>query len=257
VDEVTELNRLSGRAFGAMTAEAPGFELRLTRDCAMGLSGENVADLNMLFLGPDPEAERFLTNSVARASERELPLLAAMTPHVAAELGPVAERLGLASAGTLPLMVLRHAATVRSEPRCTVERAIGEMAVRAVGNLVAAAFDLPRAAVANSLDASLTTTAGAEAYLGLIGETPMSAVTVTRAGSTAGIWCMATPPQHQGKGMGRALLTRVIEQFRRDGVERFYLAATPAGQPLYESIGFETLADYAVWVLGASADALA
>jgi GNAT superfamily N-acetyltransferase len=255
MDEVAELNRLSGRAFAAMTAESPGFEARLTRDCAMGLSGEAVADLNMLIVGPDPEAATFLADAVARATARELPFLVAMTPHVAAELAPLAERLGLVAAGTLPLMVLRDAAAVRPDPACRIERALGDEAVRAAGDLVAAAFDLPRAAVANSLDASLTGTAAAEAYLGLSGDTPMSAVTVTRTGGTAGIWCMATPPKHQGKGMGRALLTRVIERFRDDGVERFYLLATPAGQPLYESIGFQTLADYAIWIPGESAEA--
>ena len=51
---------------------------------------------------------------------------------------------------------------------------------------------------------------------------------------------MATLPEHQRKGMGRALLTRVIDDYRRRGVERFYLGATEAGRPLYASLGFET-----------------
>ena len=254
MDEIRELNRLAGRAFGVLSAEAPGLELRLTRDCAMGLSGEPVLDFNMVFLGPDDDAAGFLHASVARAGERKLPMLVLTTPHVAADIAPVAERLGLEAAGTVPLMVLRHAATVRPEPVCGVERAAGDMVAHA-GDLVAAAFDISRAATARVLDASLIDTAAAECYVGLSGGTPMSAVTVTRAGSTAGIWCMATPPEHQSKGMGRALLTRVIERFRGQGVERFYLTATAAGRPLYESIGFETLADYAVWALGAPAGA--
>ena len=77
-------------------------------------------------------------------------------------------------------------------------------------------------------------------------------MTVTRTGPTAGIWNMATPPERQGRGMGRALLTGVLEQLCAEGVERFYLFATAAGRPLYESLGFETLADDAVWVKGHS-----
>ncbi len=80
----------------------------------------------------------------------------------------------------------------------------------------------------------------------------MSVVTVTPAGTTAGIWSMATPPQHQGKGMGRALLSQVIDDHRSRGVERFFLIATDAGRPLYASLGFETIADLSAWVLGQS-----
>ena len=66
---------------------------------------------------------------------------------------------------------------------------------------------------------------------------------------------MATPPEHQRKGLGRALLTRVIEDYRRRGVERFHLGATEAGRPLYASLGFETIAQLSAWVLGDSSQA--
>ena len=252
MDETAELNRLSGRAFAAMMGEAPGFEMRQSRDCTLGLSGEPVADLNMMFIGSDPDAERFLAEGLARCVERELPLLVVMTPHLAAELSPVAERLGLTPAGSVPLMVLRGSAPVRLGRMCNVKRALDTATVRAAGDLVAAAFELPRDSVARALGASLKETSAAETYVGLDANVAMSAVTVTRTGSTAGIWCMATPPEHQGKGMGRALLTRVIEHFRHQGVDRFYLAATTAGRPLYESIGFVTIADYTVWLRGDS-----
>ena len=63
---------------------------------------------------------------------------------------------------------------------------------------------------------------------------------------------MATPPEHQRKGMGLALLSQVIDDYRRRGVERFFLIATEAGRPLYASLGFETIADLSAWVLGHS-----
>ena len=80
----------------------------------------------------------------------------------------------------------------------------------------------------------------------------MSAVTVTPTGTAAGISLMATPPEHQRKGAGRALLAQVIDDYRRRGVERFFLVATEAGQPLYASLGFEAIAELSAWVLGQS-----
>ena len=77
----------------------------------------------------------------------------------------------------------------------------------------------------------------------------MCTVSLTPTGDTAGITLMATPPEHQGKGMGRALLSQVIDDYRRRGVRRFHLGATDAGRPLYASLGFELVAELPVWIL--------
>jgi N6-L-threonylcarbamoyladenine synthase/ribosomal-protein-alanine N-acetyltransferase len=79
----------------------------------------------------------------------------------------------------------------------------------------------------------------------------MCTVTVTPTGDTAAISLMATPPEHQRKGLGRALLSQVIDDYRRRGVARFHLGATEAGRPLYASLGFEPVADLPVWILEA------
>ena len=252
MDETEELIRLCARACVAMMSEAPAFELRMTRGGVLALSGEPVADLNMLFVGSSPDAAAFLTQGLDRVRARQLPLLAMLSPNVAQALAPVAEDLGLTAAGTAPLMVLRADAEVRPSRPCDVRRALGPELVRISGDLSSAAFSLPRDAVARCMDVGITETAGVETYVAWSGDVPMSAVSVTPAGTSAGIWSMATPPEHQGKGMGRALLTHVIDDYRRRGVERFFLIATEAGRPLYASLGFEVVADLSAWVLGHS-----
>jgi len=249
MDETEELIQLCVRALVAQMNAAPGFELHMTRNCVLGLTDEPLADFNMLTLGPDPDAEGFLTRSVARAKERGLPLLAMMSPHVAQTLAPIATRLGLTAAGTSPLMVLRAGTPVQPSRPVKVTRALGPELVGIAGDLVAAAFDVPRDAVARCIDVGLTETAGVETYIAWGDDGPMSAVSVTPTGNTAGISLMATLPRHQRKGMGRALLTQVIDDCRLRGVERFHLGATEAGLPLYASLGFEKIADLSAWVL--------
>ncbi len=96
----------------------------------------------------------------------------------------------------------------------------------------------------------MTETSGVETYIAWGDEGPMCTVSVTPTGDTAGITLMATPPEHQREGMGRALLTQVIADYRRRGVERFHLGSSEAGRRLYASLGFEELvADLPVWVL--------
>ncbi len=252
MDETEELIRLCVRALVAQMSAAPGFELHMTRNCVLGLTDEPLADFNMLILGPDRDAEAFLTRSVARTKARGLPLTAMMSPHVASALAPVAARLGLEAVGSSPLMVLRAGARVRPTRPMKVTRALGAELVGIAGDLVAAAFDVPRDAVARCIDAGLTETAGVEAYIAWGDDGPMSAVSVTATGNTAGISLMATLPEHQGKGAGRALLTQVMDDYRNRGVQRFHLGATEAGRPLYTSLGFEPIAELSAWVLGDS-----
>ncbi len=249
MDETEELIRLCCRALVAQMGGAPGFELHMTRNCVLGLTDEPLADFNMLTLGPDPDAEAFLTRSVARARERGLPLTAMMSPHVAQSLAPVAARLGLTAVGAPPLMVLRARTPVRPSRPVKIKRALGPELVGIAGDLIAAAFDLPRDVVARCIDVGITATAGIETWIVWGDGGPMSTVSVTPSGNTAGISLMATPPGRQRQGMGRALLTQVMADYRGRGVERFYLGATEAGRPLYASLGFETIAVLTAWVL--------
>ena len=249
MDETEELIQLCVRALAAQMSAAPGIELHMTRNCILGLTDEPLADHNRLTLGPDPDAEGFLIRSVARAKERDRPLTAIMSPHVAQSLAPVATRLGLTAVGAAPLMVLRPDVPAQLNRPTHVVRALGPELVGIAGDLIAAAFDTPRDVIARCIEVGMTETAGVETYIAWGDEVPMCTVSVTPTGNTGGITLMATPPEHQRKGMGRALLSQVIDDYRRRGVERFHLGATEAGRPLYTSLGFELVADLSVWIL--------
>jgi GNAT superfamily N-acetyltransferase len=158
-------------------------------------------------------------------------------------------RLGLTAASASPLMLLRAETPVLPGRPVKIVRALGPELVGVAGDLVAAAFDVPRDAVARCIDVGITETAGVETYIAWGDDGPVSAVSVTPTGNTAGISLMATAPGRQRQGMGRALLSHLIAAYRRRGVDRFHLGATEAGRPLYASLGFEAVAELSVWAL--------
>ena len=253
MDETEELIELCVRALVSQMIAAPGIELHVTRRCVLGLTDEPEADFNRLILGADPQAEGFLVRSAERAKERGRPLVATMSPHAAEALAPVARRLGFAAVGAAPLMVLRPEVPVRPSRPTNIVRVLGPELVEVAGGLIAAAFDTPRDVIARCIEVCMTGTSGMETYVAWGDEGPMCTVSVTPTGDTGAITLMATPPEHQGKGMGRALLSQVIDDYRRRGMRRFHLGATEAGRPLYQSLGFETVAELSVWVLAAEA----
>lgn len=251
MDETEELIELCVRTLVSQMIPAPGVELHVTRRCVLGLTDEPAADFNRLILGADPQAEGFLVRAAALAKARGRPLVATMSPRAADALAPVATRLGFAPVGAARLMVLRAGTPVEPGRPMKVARALGPELTQVAGDLIAAAFDTPREVIARCIDVCMTPAAGVETYVAWGDDGPMCTVSVTPTGDTGAISLMATPPEHQRKGAGRALLSHVIDDYRRRGMTRFHLGATEAGRPLYESLGFEVVADLPVWMLDA------
>lgn len=253
MDETEELIELCVRTLVSQMIAAPGVELHVTRRCVLGLIDEPAADFNRLILGEDPQAEGLLVRAAALAQARGRPLVATMSPRAADALAPVATRLGFARVGAAPLMVLRAGTPVQPGRPMKVVRALGPELAQVAGDLIASAFDTPRDVIARCIDVCMTPTAGVETYIAWGDDGPMCTVSVTPTGDTGAITLMATPPEHQRKGAGRALLSHVIDDYRRRGMTRFHLGATEAGRRLYESLGFEVVADLPVWLLAAEA----
>ena len=88
---------------------------------------------------------------------------------------------------------------------------------------------------------------------------PVSCVFVTRVGRSLGVFDMMTPPRHRRRGAARAVLTQALSDASGwgDTADSVAFWATPAGRPLYESMGFTIVDDIDVWTLGASPEELA
>jgi GNAT superfamily N-acetyltransferase len=119
-----------------------------------------------------------------------------------------------------------------------------------LARLLAGAFHMPVDAVRRTLPHTVTDVPGLDVFLARVEDESASTVTVTRHDRIAGIWAMGTPPDRQGQGLGKILLSQVMDRYRGAGVEAFFLGATPAGRPLYEKLGYREVARAQVWVRG-------
>jgi GNAT superfamily N-acetyltransferase len=78
---------------------------------------------------------------------------------------------------------------------------------------------------------------------------PVSTCISWRSGVSCLIFAMATAPERQRQGAGRATLSHVMMEALQDGVERFILTSSAAGEPLYRSMGFETIETTERWTI--------
>jgi GNAT superfamily N-acetyltransferase len=88
------------------------------------------------------------------------------------------------------------------------------------------------------------------AWLAFQGDEAISVVWVT-PGPRIGVWEMMTPARHRRKGAASAALTGALEAVWDSATEGAYLWSTPAGRPLYESLGFAAADEAVSWTIGA------
>lgn len=68
-------------------------------------------------------------------------------------------------------------------------------------------------------------------------------------GDSVGLYGIGTPPEHRGQGYGSALTVAGIRWGASEGAETAVLQASPMGEPVYRSLGFETVFDVTAWGL--------
>ena len=63
-------------------------------------------------------------------------------------------------------------------------------------------------------------------------------------GATGGIFYVATPEEHRGRGVAAAITTWLVNQLVDGGAARVVLQASDAGLPVYRRLGFDTVETY-------------
>lgn len=230
-----------------------GAEVVLRGNAFIGLTGGPTADFNMALFGEDSNDVVVFDDLLSRVKATGISTLAVVSGAARRRIDPVAKAKGLIEAGTAPMMARSGALPNRPDPEFVTKRVVGAAEMSVFGNLAASAFALDPAWVDRTFAAPSLLDAPAMAFhVAYRGDQPMSAVCSSGAGSTVGIWTMSTPPDRQRQGAGRAVLLSAMHDHLKRGAETFYLIATAAGKPLYDDLGFETVDEMSIWLVGES-----
>jgi len=230
-----------------------GAEVVLRGNAIIGLTGGPAADFNMAMFDEDPDDFAVFDDFVSRVNASRISALAMLSGAAGRRLGPVAKMKGLIEAGTAPLMTRSEALPDAPNSEFVTKRVTEAREMSVFGDLAASAFAMDHPWVDRTFAAaSLLDAPALRFYIAYRGDAPMSAVCTSGAGSTVGIWTMSTPPDMQRKGAGRAVLLAAMQDHAKRGAETFYLIATAAGKPLYDRLGFTTVDDLSIWLVGES-----
>ncbi len=247
----SELWRRAGEGTNRFFARIPGADLRQAPEGFLMITGEPVPDLNGALIDEGPNDARLLREYVGAIRDRGLDGFVWLTSAAQAQLAAPALELGLTVAGPTSLMSYQVASYHESGQRYRVEVVRDRQAMDAFNSLMARGFELPldtwrRLVTLESLEDPAITH-----LVAFLEEEPVSGGTTITTGSTVGIWNMATPAEHQRKGAGRAVLDEALRLNLLQGHNIFYLVATDAGKHLYEQVGFRTVDEATLWLIGA------
>lgn len=246
------LIRLTGDALLMFYSCAEHFHAEACQGSAMAVSGEPVADLNYLMLNSgDSAALAAFSRYVGWCDDRKLPFACMVAPDASEAAAPLCAELGLVYATDWPLMVCPgEAAADFPVQGVEIRRLQTDDDYNGMVEVVESAYQMPIASVRRAMPLRLVQSPSLDIYVAERDGKIRSTVTVTRHGDVIGVWAMGTSVDAQGQKIGKALLSRVMFSARQAGATAFFLGATPAGFPLYQRLGYDTLYTAKVWVRG-------
>ncbi len=228
-----------------------GADLRRAPEGFLLITGEPVPGFNGAFMARGPNEREVLVAYVEAIRERGHGGFVAFTSAADAQLAPVARELGLEPGGPNPLMALEPGDVLEPRGQYSVERVDGQADIEVFTDLMSRGFDQPLDTWRRLVTKRTVEDPTIASYIARSGEQPYSAGTTIKTGAAVGIWNMATPPEYQRKGAGRAVLVHAIQSHQKHGSRLFYLVASEAGKHLYEQVGFRMVDDGTIWLLGA------
>jgi GNAT superfamily N-acetyltransferase len=220
------------------------------------LTCEQHTDVNQCVLTPGatPSDAR---NVVSVIAEREIPAVVSVASETDGDVHAVLADAGLRKE-RLPEPLMWCPTTASAGPpsfevRRVVERAEYRLAV----GICARGHSMEESLLTRVLERDPSGDERVSTWIAWDAEEPISVVWLTH-GEHIGVWEMMTPPEHRRRGAARAALTAALAQAWAPSTQGAFLWASPAGRPLYESLGFHALDEPSIWVTpGSEAASLA
>jgi hypothetical protein len=159
-----------------------------------------------------------------------------------------AERLGLMLEAELPAMiVLPDELRAVDAPGLQILRATTPDALAQALATAAEAFGAPPELFTALYGLEVTGLDGVVVYLGRAGEEDVSTAIGYTVGGATGIFNVATPSPHRGRGYGAAITACAVRDGFRAGAGFAWLQSSDIGRPVYRRLGFRTVDTYLLY----------
>ena len=248
VGDLDELARLTDANLAGSWANIGGHagEVGGSPECPFVATGLPAAFFNGVFAtGPVDDPDQLIADATAFMAERGVPWLLWVREGADDALLDAGRRAGLADAGGPLAMALPAIPEIPPLPdglEIAVVRDIAGLEV--ARDLGARGFEMSREFIDVLAAESMLDDPTVVMVTGSVDDVPVSTALMGVTGNTAGIYNVATPPEHRRRGYGEALTWAAVAEGRRLGCDHSTLQASPMGAPIYRRMGYLDVGTY-------------
>ena len=220
-------------------------------EASLMITGVAIPTLNGVLTIRPTASEDDVRDLLDVVAKRNLPHSILLRPGCSSELVRLAKRRGMVEDEPLPLMAMQLPSDRIREsalhPDLTI-RLLHPDEAEIHAAIAAEGFEAPLEMFEQLMPRGVLDQAGSRAYVGSIDGRDVVTAFGSTAGDHVGIFNVATPAAHRGRGYGTAITARAALDGYNSGAEFAYLQSSAAGLRVYESLGFRTLETWTVWV---------
>lgn len=234
----------------ASVTQHPGGLVRRDHGIVALLSGVPMRFFNQVLV-EDPRASAVgIRRAVAIGRERRDPFVVSLREGLDDRFRPLMAELGLeasADAATHAMSlhpVHRRAEVGNPEDGFEIRRIIDEPGLADHRRAVSAGFGADPSVAETMMSIALLDRPECAVYVGYLRGAPVTSGLGWRTGQAVGVYNIATAPTARRRGFGEAMTASVLADADAAGCEVATLQASPAGQPIYERLGFRTAMHY-------------
>jgi ribosomal protein S18 acetylase RimI-like enzyme len=215
-----------------------------------GVTGVPAPTLNGVWVDAvDAEAARIgeLLDEVAATG---LPHCLQFRPGATGRLTKLAMSRSMTREEDIPLMALDDAGQLGAAQAVSglTIRELSPAEAPAHARLAAAGFEAPVEMFLQLTTPALLAGPGVRCYVGERDGQPVTTGLGVTIGPYVAIFNIATPPGHRRHGYGAAVTARAVADGFSAGARWSWLQASPAGQAVYERLGFRTVETWQCWI---------
>ena len=247
-NDLIELGRLADANLAGTWAPfgRHGGEVGGPVSCPFVATGIPAAFFNGVYpTGPIEHPDEVVAEAIEFMTARAVPWLLWVREGVDDALLDAGRRAGLVDAGGPPALGLSEIPAIPPPPDgLRIEVVDDRAGLESFRDLGARGFEMPREIVDAIVAESMLEDPSIELVVGAVAGVPVSSAIVSVTGTTAGIYNVATPPEHRRRGYGAALTWAAVQRGARLGCDHSVLQASELGAPVYRQMGYRDLGTY-------------
>lgn len=181
-----------------------------------------------------------------------VPFCLQVRSSLADRVAAVARARGMTFEDRVPLMVLHDTSRL-----ATAERVDG-LTIRQLepdeasthNDVSARGFGAPVELLEQLITPEVIATQGSRFYVGEAEGVPVTTGSGMTGSDAVGVFNIATPEEHRGRGYGAAVTARAVSDGLTAGAAWAYLQSSEAGYRIYQTLGFDTVEVWDSWITG-------